>query len=83
MKTAVLFSLAFLVLAISFLDTASGCDCLGFVNHYKSPKAINAELKKHGMREISPTLIKKGAGAVCKEIGSDLKAIITKIPCSR
>ena len=81
MKTAVLFSLAFLVLAIAFLEPASGCDCLGFVNHFKTLKAANAALKKHGFDEIPKKLAAKGIGAVCKGAESDLLAVIKRIPC--
>merc|ERR1712072_1642058 len=76
MKTAVLFSLAFLVLAIAFLEPASGCDCLGFVNHFKTLKAANAALKKHGFNEIPKKLADKGIGAE-----KDLIAVIKRIPC--
>ena len=81
MKTAVLFSLAFLVLAIAFLEPASGCDCLGFVNHFKTLKAANAALKKHGFNEIPKKLADKGIGAVCAGAEKDLIAVIKRIPC--
>merc|ERR1711936_1170443 len=81
MKTAVLFSLVFLVLAIAFLNTASGCDCVAFVQHYKSLSAANAALKKHGFDEIPKKLAAKGIVAVCKGAESDLLAVIKRIPC--
>ena len=82
MKTAVLFSLAFLVLAIAFLNTASGCDCIEFVQRFKSLKAANAVLTKHGFDKIPKSLAAKGIGAVCAGAGKDLLAVIHKIPCS-
>ena len=81
MKTAVLFSLAFLVLAIAFLNTASGCDCVEFVSRFKSLKAANAVLTKHGFDKIPKSLAAKGIGAVCKGAESDLLAVIKRIPC--
>merc|ERR1712110_138735 len=60
MKTAVLFSLVFLVLAIAFLNPASGCDCIEVLSSAKSLSQLNTELKNAGLKTISADLEKAG-----------------------
>ena len=55
MKTAVLFSLAFLVLAIAFLTPASGCDCQIFMSK-TTIKDLNAKLELHGIAQVPPSI---------------------------
>jgi len=81
MKTAVLFSLVFLVLAIAFLNPASGCDCVEVVSSVKSLTLLNTELKNAGLATISTGLAKEGIQAVCSAASKAIKDALAKIPC--
>ena len=75
MKIAVLFSLVALVL-VAFLNTASGCDCVKFLNaSTKKPAALKSIT-------IPAKYAKQGPKVVCAKMPK-VKAILAKLPCSK
>ena len=81
MKTAVLFSLVFLVLAIAFLNPASGCDCIEVLSSVTNLALLNTELKAAGLATISTELAAAGKKAVCDAASEGIKKALEKIPC--
>ena len=75
MKIAVLLSLVVLVLA-AFMNTASGCDCVKFLNaSTKKPAALKSIT-------IPAKYAKQGPKVVCAKMPK-VKAILAKLPCSK
>merc|ERR1712183_887160 len=74
MKTATLFSLAFLVLAIAFLNPASGCDCVKFI---KSHQTMPQQLINKGIR-IPKALLAKTPNEVCAKADRKILDVIAK-----
>ena len=81
MKTAVLFSLVFLVLAIAFLKPASGCDCIEVISSTTHLSQLNTELKNAGLATISAGLAKESITAICAAASKAIKDALEKIPC--
>jgi hypothetical protein len=74
MKIAVLFSLVVLVL-VAFLNTASGCDCVTFLNKSTKKPAVLKSIT------IPAAYAKQGPKVVCAKMPK-VKAILAKQPCS-